>query len=202
VRVVTRAQWVRSPWKNGKGVTYEIGRGWLGHSADPDGVYHWRLSVAEITEAADFSAFDGYERFLGVIEGAGIMMSLPGEAAPRSIPCFGSVVFNGALAVRARPMNGPTRDINLMVLRAQARFEAEITERPTKMLKPDPAAAVNLFVCLRGSARIHTPEHPDQTLRQHDSLLLAGPDSESKLTLMAAGESVIFGARIYRREPR
>jgi environmental stress-induced protein Ves len=199
VRVVTCAQWVRSPWKNGKGVTYEIGRGQLGHSADPDGVYHWRLSVAEITEPADFSAFDGYERFLGVIEGAGIMVTVPGEAAPRSIPCFGSVVFDGALAVRARPMNGPTRDINLMVLRAQARFEAEITERPTQMLKPDPAAAVNLFVCLRGSARIHTPEHPEQSLQQHDSLLLAG--SDSKLTLLAAAEGVIFGARVYRREP-
>jgi uncharacterized protein len=201
VRVVTRAQWVRSPWKNGRGVTYEIGRGWLGHGAHPDGVYHWRLSVAEITEPADFSAFDGYERFLGVIEGAGIMMTVPGEAAPRSIPCFGSVVFDGAHAVRARPMDGPTRDINLMVLRAQARFEAEITERPTKILKPDPAAALNLFVCLRGSARIHTPEHPEQTLQLHDSLLVAGSDPDSKLTLLAAAEGVIFGARIYRREP-
>jgi len=200
VRVVTRAQWVRSQWKNGKGVTYEIGRGQLGHNADPDGVYHWRLSVAEITEPADFSAFDGYERFLGVIEGAGIMMTVPGEAAPRPIPCFGYVVFDGALAVRARPMNGPTRDINLMVRRAQARFEAEITERPTKMLKPDPAAAVNLFVCLRGSARIHTPEHPELTLQQHDSLLLSGSVSDSKLTLLAAVEGVIFGARIYARD--
>ena len=199
MRIVTCAQWVRSPWKNGKGVTYEIGRGQLGHSADPDGVYHWRLSVAEITEPADFSAFDGYERFLGVIEGAGITITLPGEAAPRSIPCFGSVVFDGGLAVRARPMNGPTRDINLMVLRAQARFEAEITERPAKMLKPDPAAEVNLFVCLRGSARIHTAELPEQTLRQHDSLLLAG--SDAKLALLAAAEGVIFGARIYAREP-
>ena len=162
MRVVTRAQWVRSPWKNGKGVTYEIGRGQLGQSADPDGVYHWRLSVAEIIEPADFSAFDGYERFLGVIEGAGITMTVPGEAAPRSIPCFGSTVFDGALAVRARPLNGPTRDINLMVRRAQARFEAEITERPTKMLQPDPAAAVNIFVCLRGSARIQRGHRIDR----------------------------------------
>jgi uncharacterized protein len=201
VRIVTCAQWLRSPWKNGKGVTYEIGRGQLTDSADSDGIYHWRLSVAEITAPADFSAFDGYERFLGVIEGEGIWMTLPEDVAPRSIPRFGSVVFDGALALRAQPMSGPTRDINLMVLRAQARFEAEITERPTKMLKPDPAATVNLFVCLRGSARIHTPEHPDRTLQQLDSLLLAGPDSDSRLTLRDAAEGVIFSARIYAREP-
>jgi uncharacterized protein len=201
VRVVTRAQWVRSPWKNGKGVTYEIARGQLGLSADPDGVYHWRLSVAEIAEPADFSAFDGYERFLGVIEGAGITMTLPGAAVPKAIPCFGSIVFDGALAVRARPTDGLTRDINLMVLRARARFEAEITECPTKMLKPDPAAAVNLFVCLRGSARIYASERPEQVLQLHDSLLLAGPDSDSKLTLLASAEGAIFGARIYAREP-
>ncbi|HEX9138733.1 MAG TPA: HutD family protein [Steroidobacteraceae bacterium] len=201
MRVVTRAQWLRSPWKNGKGVTYEIGRGQFGQGNDPDGVYHWRLSVAEITEPADFSAFEGYERFLGVIEGAGILLTLPGEAAPKSLPCFGSVVFDGGLAAKARPVNGPTRDINLMVLRAWARFEAEITERPTKMLKPDPAAAVNLFVCLRGSAQTHTLEHPEQTLQQHDSLLLAGSDSHSELTLLAAANGVIFSARIYGREP-
>jgi environmental stress-induced protein Ves len=201
VRVVTRAQWNRSPWKNGKGVTYEIARGQLGHSADSGGVYHWRLSVAEITEAADFSEFDGYERFLGVIEGAGIVMTLQGEAAPRSIPCFGSIVFDGALAARARPMRGSTRDINLMVLRTRARFEAEITERPTKTLEPDPAAAMNLFACLRGTTQIRTPGQPEQTLQQHDSLLLAGADSKSKLTLAAAAEGVIFSARIYAHEP-
>jgi environmental stress-induced protein Ves len=182
-------------------VTYEIGHGQLGRCADPDGVYHWRLSVAEIAEPADFSTFDGYERFLGVIKGAGITMTLPGAAAPRAIPCFGSIAFDGGLAVRARPTDGPTRDINLMVLRAQARFEAEIIERPAKTLKPDPAAAANLFTCLRGLVRILAHEHPEQRLHQHDSLLLAGADLDSKLTLLPSSEGVIFCARIYALEP-
>ena len=55
------------PWKNGCGTTKEIVTFPLGAGMDN---FLWRLSMARVAEEAPFSAFDGVDRTLAVIEGA------------------------------------------------------------------------------------------------------------------------------------
>jgi hypothetical protein len=95
-------------WRNGHGRTREL-------LAWPD-AHRWRVrvSVAEIVEAAPFSAFDGVERWFAVVEGAGVVLRVAGTSQ-RVVPGALPLRFDGGAPAHAAPLDGPTRDLNLMV---------------------------------------------------------------------------------------
>jgi len=107
-RVVSLADVPWQPWRNGRGRTREL-------LAWPD-AQDWRvrLSVAEIAEAAPFSAFEGVERWFAVIDGGGVDLRVDGEVH-RLLPSTAPLRFSGGAAVDASPIAGTTRDLNLMV---------------------------------------------------------------------------------------
>lgn len=97
------------PWRNGRGRTREL-------LAWPAGADRWqvRVSVADIDDDAPFSAFPGVERWFAVIDGAGVELTIDGTAhrvGRDSAP----LRFDGAADVRCRLLDGPTRDLNLML---------------------------------------------------------------------------------------
>ncbi|MFM8770036.1 MAG: HutD family protein, partial [Rubrivivax sp.] len=112
------------PWRTGGGVTREL----LAWSA-PEGLVHegaarasreasaedWdlRVSVADITQDGPFSAFPGISRCFAVLEGAGVVLNLRGQAQTLS-PASEPLAFDGAEAPGCRLVSGPTRDLNLM----------------------------------------------------------------------------------------
>ena len=107
-RVVALADVPWQPWRNGRGRTREL-------LAWPDAQgWRVRVSVAEIAQAAPFSAFEGVERWFAVIEGGGVDLRVDG-AAHRLHVGAGPLRFDGGAAVEASPIEGPTRDLNLMV---------------------------------------------------------------------------------------
>jgi hypothetical protein len=94
-------------WRNGGGVTHEL-------LAAPAGPWRWRLSVATIAADGPFSAFPGVERWFTVIEGHGVELALGG--APRALRLGDPPLrFDGAAAPGCRLLDGPTRDLNLML---------------------------------------------------------------------------------------
>jgi environmental stress-induced protein Ves len=98
------------PWRNGGGRTREL-------LAWPAGA-HWqlRVSVAEIEADGPFSVFAGIERCFAVLDGAGVVLTLPqGDVQLRAGD--GAVCFAGEAAPACRLIAGPTRDLNLMVRR-------------------------------------------------------------------------------------
>jgi len=100
-------------WRNGGGRTREL----LAWPAGPD--WRLRLSLADIDADGPFSAFAGVQRWFAVIEGAGVVLGLAAGTqclTPQSEP----MCFDGAEAPGCRLVNGPTRDLNLM-LRGGAR---------------------------------------------------------------------------------
>lgn len=100
------------PWRNGGGVTREL----LAWPAGDE--WQLRVSVADIDRSGPFSAFPGVSRWFVVLEGAGVVLTLPrGEVAlqPGSAPCR----FDGADAPACRLLDGPTRDLNLMLRGAE-----------------------------------------------------------------------------------
>lgn len=97
------------PWKNGGGVTREL---WREPAAGGD--WRLRLSVAEIARDGPFSAFPGVVRWFAVLDGAGVVLDLDGvERVLR--PGDPPLRFDGATAPGCRLLDGPTRDLNLML---------------------------------------------------------------------------------------
>jgi uncharacterized protein len=117
VRQLRFADYRVTKWKNGNGETREIassavavGSASVNSDASPD----WRISMATVTDDAPFSRFPGVVRTLGVVDGAGIELTVAGHS---QLICVGDdpVVFPGDVPASGRPLDGPVFDLNLMV---------------------------------------------------------------------------------------
>ena len=104
-------------WANGAGTTHEI----VAVPA-PEG-WSWRLSLAEVDADGPFSVLEGVDRALVVASGRGMTLRIAGVAHP--LACFEAVTFPGEASVTAELHDGPVRDLNLMVRRAD-RFGAPV----------------------------------------------------------------------------
>lgn len=97
-----------TPWRNGGGVTREL-LAWP-HGAD----WRVRISVAEIDADGPFSAFEGALRWFAVLSGAGVVLGAPGNEHRLTL-ASAPLRFDGAQAPACRLIDGPTRDLNLML---------------------------------------------------------------------------------------
>jgi uncharacterized protein len=133
IKVIRRASFKTTPWKNGGGITHEAIR------VPPTGdAFLWRVSVAQIDSSGPFSDFAGYDRKMVLLRGRGIALQFgSGERCTlRSLADW--VEFDGAMSTRCELLDGPCVDLNLMVsksLRTAARIE--------RLSKPLPVAAIH-----------------------------------------------------------
>lgn len=95
-------------WRNGGGRTREL----LVRPAGPD--WKVRVSLAEIDADGPFSAFPGVERWFVVVQGAGVVLQFAGV---ERVMRWGDapLCFDGVQAPACALINGPTRDLNLML---------------------------------------------------------------------------------------
>jgi environmental stress-induced protein Ves len=101
-----------SPWKNGGGTTAEVVSAPEGTSLSD---FAWRVSIADVTHDGPFSEFEGVDRIIMVIEGAGLILKVDGvEHILEPMRPFN---FSGDVVTTARLIDGPTRDINIMTRR-------------------------------------------------------------------------------------
>lgn len=119
IRLYRAADYPRMPWKNGGGITQEVARNPGGSNA----AFDWRLSIAEVAQDGGFSAFDGYQRIITVLEGAGIQLTIEGHEQAPLIPRE-AYAFPGDARVHCRLLNGPVRDFNLIY--APGRYQARL----------------------------------------------------------------------------
>lgn len=135
------------PWRNGGGTTREL-------LAWPQGApWNARVSVADIDADGPFSAFPGVERWFAVIEGRGVELDF-GEANQRITRDDQPVRFDGARAPMCRLLDGPTRDLNLMLRDADGAMVRAADHRPWS-----PAGdACGLFAAVRGT--LHADRRP------------------------------------------
>jgi environmental stress-induced protein Ves len=132
LQVIELASVTPQTWRNGGGVTRELLTWPPGSQAD----WLLRVSVAEIERDGPFSPFPGVQRCFAVLEGAGVVLGLPGgeRRLTRESP---PLDFDGADAPACRLVEGPTRDLNLMG-RASA---GRIGMRPAAAGEDSPAAS-------------------------------------------------------------
>ena len=117
------------PWRNGRGVQYEIDA----NGPTPDG-WTWKLSTADITEDVPFSVFPDVSRQFCVAEGNGVELMIDGSLHMCS---KGSITpFAGDAVVHARLLDGPMKALNLMTRNSDcARLEfLEAGQSQTRVL--------------------------------------------------------------------
>jgi environmental stress-induced protein Ves len=130
----------RMPWKNGQGSTTELIAAPAG-----DGSFNWRLSIADVGQSGPFSDFSGYDRFITLIDGNGMVLTFNGSMERRIDEAYTPLPFDGGWQTDCRLIDGPIRDFNLMVsrrwgygsmtiLHPQAGEKCEIGEAPVVLL--------------------------------------------------------------------
>ena len=98
------------PWRNGGGSTREL----LAWPSAED--WQLRLSVADIDADGPFSIFDGVQRWFVVLQGAGVALTIDGQPR-RQRMADAPLHFDGGARTDCRLLDGPTRDLNLMLRR-------------------------------------------------------------------------------------
>lgn len=113
LKIIRKASFTRTPWKNGGGITHEAIR--VPSSGDP---FRWRVSVAHIGASGPFSEFAAHDRKMVLLQGAGIELRFA-DGVKKTLRQVGEVVeFDGAIAAHCELLSGPCVDLNVMVLKS------------------------------------------------------------------------------------
>ncbi|MFJ9082675.1 HutD family protein [Streptomyces sp. NPDC102384] len=138
-----------APWKNGGGVTTEV----LAH---PEGSgtedFAWRISLADVAGSGPFSAFEGVDRIITVVEGPGMALTVDGAEHVVDTR-YAPFAFSGDATTDCRLLGGPLVDFNVMLRRTDAKGDVRIERGPTR-LEPDPGTRV-LALVLDGTATLY-----------------------------------------------
>ena len=119
IRLYQAADYPRMPWKNGGGTTQEVAR----NPGDGSAAFEWRLSIADVAQDGGFSAFNGYQRIITVLEGRGIQLTVDGREQTPLTPRQ-AYAFAGDARVDCRLLDGAIQDFNLIY--APQRYQARL----------------------------------------------------------------------------
>lgn len=117
VDVLRWADQVEEPWRNGRGTTTVLA------SSPASGTdFDWRISIAQVTGDAEFSAFPGVDRLIMPLDEEPITLVVDGER--HDLARFTPFAFDGGASTRCE-VAGAMRDLNVMwrrdVVRAHLR---------------------------------------------------------------------------------
>lgn len=170
------------PWRNGGGVTRELASHPLAASAQ-DGAWDWRVSIADVTKAGDYSAFPGMERVLTVIDGELLLLTVDGSDHP--LEKYRPFRFSGDASASSALPTGDIRNLNVITRTGAFKGYTSIVELSKK--RAHPVFGGQIAVLLQGQATASPGADP------------AAEDSEET----AAGEieaSESEGSRIERSQ--
>jgi len=145
------------PWRNGGGQTRELltwpaGGGWS-----------LRISLADIQNDGPFSPFPGITRWFTVVQGQGVVLRFGSRTVTLGAGAD-PVRFDGAEAPGCTLIDGPTRDLNLMVRDGEGLM---LPARPGETWDSG-FAQRGLFTTVPG---VLHPEHGAPTLLPENALL-------------------------------
>ncbi|MFD4263808.1 HutD family protein [Streptomyces sp. NPDC058534] len=159
-----------APWKNGGGVTSQVAVHPEGAGADD---FMWRVSVAEVAHSGPFSAFEGVDRIITVVDGPGMALTVDGVPHMVDAP-YEPFAFPGDAATECELLGGPITDFNVMVRRSRATAQVRIERSPASVRAS--AGTRVLVVVLKGWAVLHQAFVP---LGPFDAVLFSSGDSAS-----------------------
>jgi environmental stress-induced protein Ves len=111
-RHLTASDYIRQPWRNGRGTTVELAR-----EDNAKGVQLWRLSIADVVEAGPFSPFPDIDRVIMLLDGPGFDIDFGKHGKANMTAPLVPVSFSGGWPTKAENVTGPSKDLNLMTAR-------------------------------------------------------------------------------------
>ena len=164
MRILRAENHKRMPWKSGGGETTEI-------AVFPEGAglsdFDWRVSMARVDGDGPFSSFPGIDRTIAILEGAGIVLDVAGNAARRLTAEDEPHRFPADRPTSAALIGGSVLDFNVMSRRGRV---AHSVHGISASLSAGPGG-VRLVFCASGSLNIRM-DGADLTLERHDAALL------------------------------
>ncbi|MDQ0767474.1 environmental stress-induced protein Ves [Pseudarthrobacter defluvii] len=168
MQIIRFAELRAEPWRNGGGVTREIAR-----QGSEDGGFDWRVSIADVAKAGDFSAFLGMERVLTVIDGELLLLTVDGAEHP--LEKYRPYRFDGGAATTAKLPTGDIRDLNVITRTAAYRGYTSIIELSKK--RAHPVFEGQFGVLLQGQAKASQGGGEPVVLGRYDAVM--GSDADS-----------------------
>ena len=185
-QVLRAADYRRMRWKNGGGWTTELS---ASVSAAAGGDFDWRISIADIESDGAFSTFPGCDRFIALLDGAGMELQIDTSEPVRLDQRLRFVRFAGEAATFGRLLGGAVRDFNVIVRREAVR--AEVLHRP--LVGPMvflPEAATTWFIYL-AAGQAEVKDVAVLQIEAGESLLLPSGDAARTRVLTGGGEVVL-----------
>ncbi|MBT2586730.1 HutD family protein [Arthrobacter sp. ISL-95] len=137
------------PWRNGGGVTRELSSHPKAASAQ-DGAWDWRVSIADVSKAGEFSTFPGMDRVITIIDGELLLLTVDGAEHP--LEKYRPFRFSGEAASSATLPTGNVRDLNVIARTGAFKGYTSIVEISKK--RAHPVFEGQLAVLLEGKATV------------------------------------------------
>ncbi|MDI3212201.1 HutD family protein [Arthrobacter sp. AL12] len=167
MEIIRYAELKAHPWRNGGGVTRELASHpaatvpQASPAAAPaqdgtakDGTaaagWDWRVSIAEVSRAGDFSAYPGMDRVLTVVEGELLLLSVDGAEHP--LEKYRPFRFSGDAAASGALPTGDIRDLNVITRQGVFKGYTSIIELSKK--RAHPVFEGQLGILLQGQAAV------------------------------------------------
>ncbi|MEO6076040.1 MAG: HutD family protein [Dokdonella sp.] len=188
VRHVPAASHRRTRWKNGGGWTTELAI--EPATADLNDDFDWRVSIADIEQDGPFSMFDGVERDLFLLQGAGMVLDIDGVERRLERP-LQRIHFAGEACINCQLIDGPTRDFNVMV-RARSIVAYIAASEPLQDLAiAGPAGSQWLIYACSGDAAIES-KTGEIKLGTGDALRIDSPEKPAEFTISSTGRLLVM----------
>lgn len=182
LRVLRPADYKRMPWKNGGGMTTEL-------AVHPPGEkYDWRISIADIESNGPFSTFEGYDRYIALLDGIGMELRFDDREPVRLERRLQFVKFAGEQRTEGVLVSGKVRDFNVIYKRDAVRVD--VLHRPLvgpMVFFRDTTWFIHLA---DGRAEAKCGDQ-QQTMETGMSLLLEPSDGAQRVVLNGGGEVVL-----------
>ena len=175
MQIIRFADLKAEPWRNGGGVTRQLASrpSAAGGEDGQDGSWDWRVSIADVTRAGDFSPFPGMERLLTVIEGDLLLLTVGGAEHP--VEKYRPFRFDGGAATAGALPTGDIRNLNVITRAGAYKAYTSIIELSKKRSKP--LWDGQLGVLLQGQATVADASDEPVALDRYDAVM--GSDSST-----------------------
>jgi environmental stress-induced protein Ves len=174
MQIIRFADLKAEPWRNGGGVTRQLAsRPSAAGDDGQSGGWDWRVSIADVTRAGDFSPFPGMERLLTVIEGDLLLLTVGGAEHP--VEKYRPFRFDGGAATSGALPTGDIRNLNVITRSGAYKAYTSIIELSKKRSKPLWDGQVG--VLLQGQATVADATHEPAALDRYDAVV--GSDSST-----------------------
>jgi environmental stress-induced protein Ves len=153
------------PWRNGGGVTRQLASR-PGPGSVQDGNWDWRVSIADVSKAGDFSPFPGMERVLTVVEGELLLLTVDGAEHP--LEKYRPFRFPGGASSHASLPTGDIRDLNVITRAGRFKGYTSIIELSKK--RGQPIFEGSFGVLLQGQATVTVGTDQPEPLARYDAV--------------------------------